>query len=249
MPSGTAGAVAPGRAAPPLRVLLCDDERLLTELLCQAVAQAGMRVVATATDARSGLAQLERHRPDVAVVDLRFPGGEDGLWLAAEARARGLPARVLLLTATPDAVVDAWTPGLVHAVLDKVAGLDLVVEAIARAGDGDPAAVPGRCEHADGPASLVAGRLRFLTPREREVLDGLREGAGTAELAHRLGVSVSTTRSHVQSVLHKLGVHSRVAAVGYRGTPPDDGTGPLDDTGPTDGARAGRDSGPARGRR
>lgn len=55
--------------------------------------------------------------------------------------------------------------------------------------------------------------LRFLTPRERQVLDGLAAGASTAELAARLGLSVSTVRSYVKTVLSKLGVHSRLEAV------------------------------------
>jgi DNA-binding NarL/FixJ family response regulator len=55
--------------------------------------------------------------------------------------------------------------------------------------------------------------LRFLTPRERQVLDGLAAGASTPELAARLGLSTSTVRSYVKAVLSKLGVHSRLEAV------------------------------------
>lgn len=55
--------------------------------------------------------------------------------------------------------------------------------------------------------------LRFLTPRERQVLDGLAAGASTAELAARLGLSISTVQSYVKAVLSKLGVHSRLEAV------------------------------------
>jgi DNA-binding NarL/FixJ family response regulator len=55
--------------------------------------------------------------------------------------------------------------------------------------------------------------LRFLTPRERQVLDGLAAGASTPDLAARLGLSTSTVRSYVKAVLSKLGVHSRLEAV------------------------------------
>ena len=57
--------------------------------------------------------------------------------------------------------------------------------------------------------------MYFLTEREREVLDSLAEGHSTAVIAERLGVRAATARSHVQSVLMKLGVHSRVAAVAF----------------------------------
>lgn len=66
---------------------------------------------------------------------------------------------------------------------------------------------PGPHEGAD------TDRLRFLTPRERQVLDGLAAGASTPELAARLGLSTSTVRSYVKAVLSKLGVHSRLEAV------------------------------------
>jgi DNA-binding NarL/FixJ family response regulator len=58
-----------------------------------------------------------------------------------------------------------------------------------------------------------ADPLRFLTPRERQILDGLAEGASTPKLAARLGLSTSTVQSYVKAVLSKLGVHSRLEAV------------------------------------
>lgn len=64
-------------------------------------------------------------------------------------------------------------------------------------------------------ADAAPGLGRFLSPREREVLDGLVRGESTEALAQRFGVRPATVRSHVQNLLTKLGVHSRTAAVAY----------------------------------
>jgi two-component system, NarL family, nitrate/nitrite response regulator NarL len=200
-----------------VRLVICDDELLFTDLLSQVMTDVGIEVVATSTDVESGLAQVLRHRPDVAIVDLRYPGGQDGLWLAEEIRLLAPDTRVVLLTASPHEVGAALRSGLVSAVVDKVVSLDRVVETVQRVVHDPtrPVSVVGEREQYLPVRARPSGRLRYLSPREREVLRGMVEGASTVDLAQALGVSVSTTRSHVQAVLSKLGVHSRIAAVRY----------------------------------
>lgn len=78
------------------------------------------------------------------------------------------------------------------------------VDQVGSTSDPSPPALPGGAD---------TDLLRFLTTRERQVLDGLAAGASTAELAALLGLSMSTVRSYVKAVLSKLGVHSRLEAV------------------------------------
>jgi DNA-binding NarL/FixJ family response regulator len=65
----------------------------------------------------------------------------------------------------------------------------------------------------DGREATVAGRLRFLTRREREILRALADGSATADIAQTLGIRPMTVQSHVKNILAKLGVHSKVEAV------------------------------------
>jgi DNA-binding NarL/FixJ family response regulator len=72
-----------------------------------------------------------------------------------------------------------------------------------------PATTPRTTESTQG------HQLRFMTPREREVLTRLVQGQSTVAIAREMGVAYSTARTHIQNVLTKLGVHSKLAAVTY----------------------------------
>jgi DNA-binding NarL/FixJ family response regulator len=89
-----------------------------------------------------------------------------------------------------------------------------VIERVA-AGETGIAPIPFEGLHArDGLGSAPGAQLaRFLTPREREVLERLARGESTAVMANEMGVAYSTARTHIQNTLTKLGVHSKLAAV------------------------------------
>jgi DNA-binding CsgD family transcriptional regulator len=118
---------------------------------------------------------------------------------ALPSRSRGVPAADRLRHLTTS-LSTSWGS------LDERGREALVLE-IQRAVDelGSPAPL--------SPEGAETDPLRFLTPRERQVLDTLTDGATTQELAERLGVSTSTVRSYIKSLLSKLGVHSRLEAV------------------------------------
>jgi DNA-binding NarL/FixJ family response regulator len=151
----------------------------------------------------------------VCLVDLCFPGGTV-LDRMAEFRSVAPRTRVVVLSGfleqeTVDAGIGAGVRGFAHkgqqageiiAVLTRVHAGELVV---GRTGGGSVAVARPRNQ-----AQRVA---RFLTPREREVLTRLARGESTVALAKAMGVTRSTARSHVQSVLTKLGVHSQREAV------------------------------------
>jgi DNA-binding NarL/FixJ family response regulator len=116
-----------------------------------------------------------------------------------------------------------WPPGVVVQVLPAGCTATELADALASPG-GRPASVP-----APGPA-VPADVLDDLTPRQRQVLALLAEGLPTPEIARRMAVSVNTVRTHVNVVLHRLGVHSRLRAVALYADGPGAGhLPPVDD--------------------
>jgi two-component system, NarL family, nitrate/nitrite response regulator NarL len=154
------------------------------------------------------------------VLDLSFPSG-DGLTAAAEILAASPGTKVLLLSAVMNAeVVRHGIQIGVQGFLSKAAGLAEILAALDRLGSGQVAIDAELFRSALSPAPRTArgpvdDPLGELTAREREVLDCIVDGADTAQIARRLGITASTARAHVQNVLMKLGVHTRLQAVAY----------------------------------
>ncbi|MFC4910300.1 response regulator [Actinomadura gamaensis] len=199
-------------------VVVCDDHRVFTESLALVLADAGYAVVGQVDSPAELLAVLRARRADLCLIDLNFPGTTALEWMP-RLRAAAPSTRFVVLTGYLEppvlaAGLTAGVSGFAHkgqqacdilAVLRRVGRGEIVAEAGApRRPDARPDA-PGRTQ-----AQRVA---RFLTPREREVLTRLARGESTQALAKAMGVTRSTARSHVQSVLSKLGVHSQREAV------------------------------------
>jgi DNA-binding NarL/FixJ family response regulator len=205
----------PGQA----RVLLVDDHAAVREALAAAFAHdAGFAIAGQASSLAEARELLDD--VDVAVLDLALPDGF-GADLIGELHRASPRAQALVLSATLD---DAEVARAIEAgaagVLNKVAALGGVVDAVRRlqAGQtlmplGEVAAVLRAAgdrrarEHDDRCA------IAQLTPREREVLQALAEGLDTEQLADRLHISVRTERNHIANILAKLGVHSRLQAL------------------------------------
>jgi DNA-binding NarL/FixJ family response regulator len=207
-----------------VRVVIADDQVLLREGAARLLTEAGMDVVAQAGDAEDLLRKVRAHKPDVAIVDIRMPPGEDdsGLVAAGEIR-RELPAvGVLVLSQYAEehyvtTLLDAGAEGVGYLLKDRVADVDRFTEAIRRVAQGgsvlDPEVV-----------SLMMGRgardgLDALTPREREVLALMAEGRTNRGIADELVVSERAVERHVTAIFTKLGLpvtehdHRRVLAV------------------------------------
>lgn len=197
-----------------MRLVLGDDHRLFVEPLAAALAGRGHDVV-IATTVNDAIQAVEDHHPDLCVMDLRFPDG-DGLDAVAAVHARRPSCPVVVLSGSLDArdPAAAMAAGAVG-FLRKDQPVAAIFNALDRIAAGDELAPPVSPRAAAPPAehgrvrNVVAG----LTQRERQVLDRLVEGEDTVEMARSLGVAPSTTRTHVQNVLDKLGVHSRLQAV------------------------------------
>ncbi len=195
-----------------ITVLLADDHptlRLGLRVLLDR--EPDIAVVAEAESGEEALAKVLAHRPDVAVLDCQLPGLA-GPEVARELRQRGLPTRVLALSAYR---YEAYIRGMLEAgavgYLLKEEAPEVIVEAVR-------AAVQGWRYFSPGVADLVRAILEGkgpapLTEREQEVLRLLAEGLSNKEIAVRLGCSERTVAFHVGNILQKLGAVSRTEAV------------------------------------
>jgi two-component system nitrate/nitrite response regulator NarL len=199
-----------------MRIVVCDDDRLLLESLSRALELRGFTVQAATASPREALAAVRRFSPEVLLIDLGFPDG-GGLDAAREVRCNHPETRVVILTASDDPapVFEAVKLGLAGYV-GKDQRLDGVVEALRRAAQGEGRVDKALLRRVDGRGERAAGQLSVLeklTAQERVVLDCLSDGLYTAEIVARLGISPTTVRNHIQAIFAKLGVHSRLQAV------------------------------------
>jgi DNA-binding NarL/FixJ family response regulator len=178
-----------------------------------------MEVLGVATTGRDALAALERLDPDFVLVDIGLPD-MSGIEVGREILARRPEALVLAVTALndPETVGEALRVGF-HGYLTKDTPLPQFVKAIESAIAGQ-VIIPRRfAQRAAGGLSpseqSAALLLRHLTARESQVLELLARGASSTEIAAELSVSANTVRSHVQNILTKLQVHSRLEAAAF----------------------------------
>lgn len=213
---------ADGPTAPPVRILLVDDQPMLRAGFRTVLgAETGFDVVGEAGDGRTALELARRLLPDIVMMDARTPRLDAAGLLGALTAAR-LPVRVLVLaTDGLDSATLAALRAGAQGVLSKdvpAAGLVAAVHALA-AGAGVLA--PGLLAEllnnvdVDRPeAPLTAPHvLTVLTDREREVLGQVARGLSNAEIAQALSVGEATVKSHVGNVLTKLALRDRAQAV------------------------------------
>jgi DNA-binding NarL/FixJ family response regulator len=202
------------------RVLVADDHAAARAGVRMALEGTGFEICAEAADGRSAVEAAIRERPDVCLLDVHMPGG-DGIEAAAEIAARLPGTAIVMLTVSADeddlfAAIKAGAAGYLLKDVDP-ARLSAALEGVL-AGE---AAIPRRLvsriveelsERRRRRVPLLTSGGAELTDREWEILELLREGASTAEVAERLGISQVTVRRHVSSVLHKLRVPDRGTA-------------------------------------
>lgn len=198
-------------------LIVAEANRLFVDALALALADCGYRVRATATTRGELLRAVLAHRPDVCVLDLHLLDGR-AVDVIALIHRYAPEVGVLALSRDPDpmlvtAAMEAGSVGY----LSKDKGIDELDKALRRVLAGElfiePALALETIRHARSRRDDPSEPFRWLTPRELEVLRRLTEGDGTVEIAHALGMTTNTARTHVQSVLDKLGVHSRLEAV------------------------------------
>jgi DNA-binding NarL/FixJ family response regulator len=205
-----------------IRVLLCDDQALVRggfRMILEG--RPDLEVVGEAADGLQAVALGRRLAPDVILMDVRMPG-LDGVAATRRLVAGGSRARILILTtydldeyvyqaiqagASGFLLKDVHPPQLVDAIRVVAAGDALLAPSVTRRLlDRFAATLPAT--GAEPPPTLQS-----LSQRELEILKLLAGGLSNAELAARLVLSEATVKTHVSSILHKLGVRDRVQAV------------------------------------
>lgn len=196
-----------------INVLLVDDHTVFVETLAASLrTNPDITVVGVATTATEGRAKAAELRPDVALVDLSMPDF-DGIELSRQLRSASPSTKVVILTGNtePSPFPQAMAAGA-FGYLIKDSSLGEVTEAIRRAHAGQ-VVVPDRVVELVEARAPAKGLGSALTKRELEVLVLLGEGNDVRHIAKTLGVTWSTVRSYVKSVLLKLHAHTQLEAV------------------------------------
>lgn len=205
----------------PIRVLLVDDQQLLTDALSRLLMREEdfevVGIAGTVQEAR----QLTHGPLDVVLMDYRLPDGT-GAEATKAIKARWPAARVVMLTALndDDTILESIQAGA-DGYLTKDRAVAEVASAVRAAHAGEtllPRSVIMRIAQRVADARDRGGEPRPvepLTTREREILGALTEGLSSSEICDRLIIAPNTLRSHLQNIMGKLRVHSKLEAVAF----------------------------------
>lgn len=203
----------------PIRVAVADDHPLYRDGVRTMVDSVpGVELVGEAADASTAIELVEQERPAVLLLDLNMPGG-GGMAVLRAIREQELPTRVLILTMSEDesslvAAIRAGARGYLLKTADRLELTNAI--ATCAAGGlvfGAPLSERLAALFDDPGASAAARAFPNLTPREREVLDHIARGESNEKIARSLGLSQKTVRNQVSTILNKLAVTDRAAAI------------------------------------
>lgn len=209
------------RAAPPIRVLLCDDHVIVREGLKRLLeTAAGIVVAGEAGSGEEAIDAVGRLQPDVVLMDVRLPG-MDGVQATAAIRERFPNTRVLALSTfvDDDLIFGALRAGA-HGYLAKDVEPDRLFDAIRSVADSKSIMsdeVVHRLVHRIVTGHPLDARpataMERLTAQERVVLRLVTDGLTNQDIADTLCLSVKTVKSHLSNIFAKLDVHNRAQAV------------------------------------
>lgn len=213
-----------------IRVVIVDDQAVVrTGLGMMVDAEPDLTVVGQAPNGAEAIAVCADLRPDVVLMDVRMPV-LDGIAATRSIVSAGTAGAVVILTTFDDEeyLLDAVRAGALGFLL-KDAGPDLIAAGVRAAHTGDTLIAPSMTRAllenrlltapssvgpaAPAPPAAHAPVLATLSAREREVLTALVRGASNAQIAKDLWISEATVKTHISSVLGKIGATSRVQAV------------------------------------
>ena len=211
--------------AGPLRVLIADDHAPTREDVRRALTDGGLVVCAEAADAARAVQQALETRPDIALLDVRMPGG--GVAAAWEIAARLPTTKVVMLTVSDEDgdLFRALRAGAVSYLVKDIDFENHLPQALREVAEGKAAIPPALVArmvmqfHSSDPRFRTTEvGTEFgprLTSREWDVLAGLAEGLSTRDIAKRLQLKPSGVRAHISAVVQKLGVADRREAVAF----------------------------------
>jgi DNA-binding NarL/FixJ family response regulator len=201
------------------RVFLLDDHEIVRRGVRELLeAEGDLRVVGEAATADEALARIPPTRPDVAVLDVRLPGG-DGVQACREIRSRHPAVQCLMLTSFADdeALFEAIMAGASGYILKQIRGTE-IVEAVRFVARGqsllDPSVTARVLERLrDNPEDDE--RLARLSPQERNILRLIAEGLTNRQIAAQVHLAEKTVKNYVSNLLAKLGMERRTQAAVY----------------------------------
>lgn len=189
-----------------INVVIAEDQRMVLGALAALLSlERDVEVVAQATDGHAALAMVREHRPDVLITDVEMPG-LSGLDVARALQTEA-QTRVIVLTnfARAGYLRRALEAGVSGYVL-KAQPAEELADAVRRVHRGLRVIDPQLAAESWG------GDTDPLTPRQREILQLATEGASTAGIAARLGISAGTVRNYLSEAISKLGAENRIDA-------------------------------------
>jgi DNA-binding NarL/FixJ family response regulator len=214
-----------GEGEGPVKLLICDDHKILTDSLAMVVERdPALALVAPPVHTPEEAVDLvSEHHPDVVLMDIVFKGDMNGIEATRRIKELSPATKVVIMTAHDDErlLVEAVEAGA-SGFLGKEEAADEVLAAAKSAAEGEVLIDPvmlARLLHQvsrerEARREAVA-LLEELTDREREVLQLLAEGIRNDDIAAKLFISPQTVQTHVRNLLAKLGVHSKLEAVAF----------------------------------
>jgi DNA-binding NarL/FixJ family response regulator len=210
--------------APPIALVLIDDNRLLREGLAAMIhTQPGFRVLAASADVEEAITEVRRTKPDIVLVDFGL-ADFDSLALTSTVRTEVPEARVIVMGLMPaqEDVADYVRAGASGFIM-KDASFEDFFATISTVAAGEQVLPKALTEslftqivrNAATRDKAQAREAVRVTARERQVIDLLAEGLNNKEIAARLHIAVHTVKSHVHNVLEKLALHSRLEVAAF----------------------------------
>jgi len=195
-----------------VRLLLCDDHRMMRDGLRAILEKEGLEVVGEASNGHDVIELARRLRPDIVVMDISMPdlNGIDAT-RALVGELRGIKVIGLSMNADQRYVMAMFKAGAAGYLLKNGASDELIRAVRAVAADltyVSPSIAAAVVDRAVAPPLVTATVRKALSPREREVLQLLAEGNASKEIASRLNLSVATVESHRRQIVEKLDIHS-----------------------------------------
>ena len=195
-------------------MLIVEDHQVVADGLAALINdQPDMHVIGQAGSVAESLTRAIELKPDLVLIDFRLTDGT-GADAAAGIRQMRPETKLIFLTredsdAARFAALEAGASAFIH----KSRAAQDVVDAIRTVAEGGSLFTPRSIAQLLNSRREVEAQLERLTPREKEVLRLMAEGTSSREIAHRLGISYTTVRTHIRSLGSKLGVHSKLEAI------------------------------------
>jgi DNA-binding NarL/FixJ family response regulator len=201
-------------ASTPTRVLIVEDHQVVADGLSALINdQEDMTVVGTAASVSDSILRTAELSPDVVLMDFRLGDGTGADAGTAIRQVRPEIKLVFLTREDSDAARFAALEAGASAFLHKSRAASEVVDAIRVVAGGGSLFTPRTISALLNKRREAETQLEKLTPREKEVLRMMAEGAASRDIASRLGISYATVRTHIRSLGSKLGVHSKLEAI------------------------------------